>query len=67
MEVRRSAYDQYNAELDEEMREMLWESEGGGGGYYVNAFGRSGVNMPWTLADFHERVRAPEMDDFELR
>ena len=67
VEVRRSAYDQYNAELDEEMREMLWESEGGGGGYYVNAFGRSGVNMPWTLADFHERIRAPEMDDFELR
>ena len=66
IEVQREAYDAYNAELDAEMSAMLWESEGGGGGYYVNEFGRSGVNMPWTLADFYARVKAPDLGDFVL-
>lgn len=66
IEVRREAYDRYNAELDDEMSRMLWESEKGGGGYYVNAFGRSGVNMPWTLANFYSRVLRPELKDFDL-
>lgn len=64
VEVKSAAYDRYNAELDAEMTKMLWESEKGGGGYYVNAFGRSGVNMPWTLADFYARVREPDPRDF---
>lgn len=66
IEVRRAAYDRYNAELDGEMTKMLWEREKGGGGYYVNRFGRSGVNMPWTLADFYRRTEAPDFADFEL-
>lgn len=66
IEVRREAYDRYNTELDDEMAKMLWESEKGGGGYYVNAFGRSGVNMPWTLADFYGRAREPDLHDFDL-
>jgi 4-hydroxyacetophenone monooxygenase len=64
IEVRREAYDAYNKALDAQMQEMLWESEKGGGGYYVNEFGRSGVNMPWTLAEFYARVREPDLDDF---
>ena len=66
IEVRRRAYDAYNAELDGEMAKMLWEREKGGGGYYVNQFGRSGVNMPWTLADFYCRVETPDLGDFTL-
>lgn len=66
IEVRRDAYDRYNAELDAEMAKMLWEREKGGGGYYVNQFGRSGVNMPWTLAEFHRRTEAPDLKDFDL-
>lgn len=66
VELKRETYDAYNAELDAEMSKMLWESEKGGGGYYVNEFGRSGVNMPWTLAEFYDRVKAPDMDDFDL-
>ena len=66
IEVRRDAYDRYNADLDIEMKGMLWQSENGGGGYYVNAFGRSGVNMPWTLADFYHRVREPDLNDFVM-
>ena len=66
VEVRREAYDAYNNALDARMQDMLWESEKGGGGYYVNEFGRSGVNMPWTLAEFYDRVKAPDLDDFIL-
>ncbi len=66
VELKREAYCAYNDELDEEMSKMLWESEKGGGGYYVNEFGRSGVNMPWTLADFYARVKEPNIDDFDL-
>lgn len=66
IEVRRAAYDRYNSELDDEMSKMLWEREKGGGGYYVNRFGRSGVNMPWTLADFYRRTQAPDPSDFEF-
>ncbi len=66
IEVRREAYEAYNAELDAKMKRMLWESEKGGGGYYVNQFGRSGVNMPWTVADFYRRVETPNLDDFIL-
>ena len=66
IEVRDAAYDRYNAELDAEMSKMLWEREKGGGGYYVNKFGRSGVNMPWTLAEFHRRTLSPDLADFDL-
>jgi 4-hydroxyacetophenone monooxygenase len=66
IEVRREVYDTYNTKLDDAMSQMLWESEGGGGGYYVNEFGRSGVNMPWTLGEFYDRVKAPDPDDYIL-
>ncbi len=67
IEVKRQAYEDYNDRLDAEMHEMLWEEEkGGGGSYYVNEFGRSGVNMPWTLQDFYEMVRAPDFGEFDL-
>ncbi|WP_195908552.1 NAD(P)/FAD-dependent oxidoreductase [Novosphingobium sp. Gsoil 351] len=64
IEVRREAFDAYNRDLDAAMARMLWESEKGGGGYYVNAFGRSGVQMPWTLGEFYARVKTPNLDDF---
>lgn len=67
VEVTSGAYRSYNDRLDAEMRDMLWEEEkGGGGSYYVNEFGRSGVNMPWTLQAFYEMVRAPDFGDFTL-
>ena len=66
MEVRREVYEDYNARLDAGLKRMLWEAEGGGGGYYVNAFGRAGTQMPWTLAEFYDMVRAPDLADFRI-
>ena len=65
--VRRDAYDAYNAALDERFEGMLWGSEKGGGGYYINAFGRPGAGMPWTLAEFDALIRTPDRAAFDFR
>ena len=65
IEVKSRAFDEYNARMDEAMSRMLWESEGQGG-YYVNEHGRSGVNMPWTMYEFHQMIRQIEPDDFVI-
>ena len=66
IEVKPEAYDRYNAELDEGLTRMLWQPERGGGGYYVNEFGRAGGQMPWTLTEFYARARQPDLADFKL-
>jgi len=63
LEVRQEIFDDYNQRMDDAMSGMLWESEGGGG-YYVNEQGRSGINMPWSVHEFYEMVRHPNFDDF---
>lgn len=67
IEVKEEAYQNYNDMLDTEMSKMLWEEEkGGGGSYYVNEFGRSGVNMPWTLQNFFNLVKEPDVSEYQL-
>ncbi len=65
IEVKKDAFEGYNKRMDEAMRHILWESEGQGG-YYVNEYGRSGVNMPWTMYEFYQMVREIEPDDFTI-
>lgn len=65
-EVRADVFERYNADMDDAHRHILWEHEGGGG-YYVNAHGRSGVNMPWTQAEYYEMIREPDPEDYEFR
>lgn len=63
-EVRQNVFEGYNDAMDAESRKILWEHEGVGG-YYVNEFGRSGVNMPWTHQQYYEWIRVPDPDDFD--
>jgi 4-hydroxyacetophenone monooxygenase len=65
VEVRQSVYDEYNARLDEAVSKLIWEEEGRG--YFVNKFGRQGVNMPWTSEQYHAMVMKPNLDDFDIR
>ena len=44
MDVKSAVFDEYQAKLDEATSKLIWESAGAG--YYVNEFGRQGVNMP---------------------
>ena len=64
VEVRHDAFQRYNDAMDEENKNLLWESQGKGS-YYVNAQGRSGVNMPWSVHDFYAMVKQPDFDDFD--
>jgi len=65
MEVRREVFEEYNARMDLAMRELIWEEQGHS--YYVNAQGRSAVNMPWTTTEYHSMVRSPNLSDYVIR
>ncbi|KAF2802334.1 FAD/NAD(P)-binding domain-containing protein [Mytilinidion resinicola] len=63
MDVKPEVNDKYQDSLDEASKKLIWEySEGQS--YYVNEFGRSGVNMPWTTSEYHAMVIKPNPDDF---
>jgi 4-hydroxyacetophenone monooxygenase len=65
IECKPEAFERFNREMDDEGRKIIWEAEGGSG-YYVNEYGRSGVNMPWLVEEYHRRVSQPDLDEFIL-
>ena len=66
VEVRQEVHDDYNERMDEQTRVLLWEQEGQSG-YFVNEFGRSGLQMPWEADLYHSWVKSPDPDDFTWR
>ena len=64
MDIKADVFDKYQTKLDERNKTLIWESEGAA--YYVNEFGRQGVNMPWTTSEYHEMVVKPRIDDFNV-
>lgn len=65
IEVRRDIFDAYNSALDEAANGKIWTETGHG--YYVNEFGRSSVNMPWSTREYHSRTRQISSDDYKLK
>lgn len=66
IEVKQGVFAEYNAGMDEAMKNLIWESENQGT-YYVNQFGRSGVFMPWETQEYHAMVKEPNFDDYDIR
>lgn len=66
IEVRREAFEDYNARMDAEMAAVLWHTEGQGG-YFVNEHGRVGTQMPWKADRFYELVRKSDPQNFLFR
>ncbi len=66
IEVRREAFAHYNAIMDQEMKSLLWQSEGLGG-YFVNEHGRVGTQMPWKADRFYHWVRKSDPQNFLFR
>lgn len=66
-EVTAEAYAASNAALDAKLKQKLWEEEAAAGGYYINAHGRPGVSMPWSLEEFYEMIRQPDHSEYRLR
>ncbi|MER2534066.1 MAG: NAD(P)/FAD-dependent oxidoreductase [Rhizobiaceae bacterium] len=66
IDLRREAFDAYNASVDARAGELLWETDGKGG-YYVTKEGRSIVNQPWRNYEYHAAILASGLDDYILR
>ena len=66
VEIREDVFKAYNQRMDEGMKEKLWEEEKGGNSYYLNRHGKSGVNMPWTLFEFYDFIRKPDVREFNF-
>jgi len=69
VEVKREAYERYNAALDVESHKLIQMKKEGGieRNYYVNAqHGRLQMNAPWLSPDFHQMCTIVEWDDLEL-
>jgi 4-hydroxyacetophenone monooxygenase len=65
-EVKRSAYEAYNQALDAKMTQKLWLENRNAGGYYINAQGRPGVSMPWSLEEFYPMILEPDLSEYIL-
>ena len=65
-EVRPEVYRDYNEKLDRKMTQKIWLEQIDAGGYYINSHGRPGVSMPWSLAEFYEMIRTPDMSEYVL-
>jgi len=63
MDVRREAFDAYNARVDAEMEHMVWRHPRVHS-YYNNDDGRVVTNAPWRLLDYWRMTREPECDDY---
>lgn len=65
VELRRDVYDDYNAQVDRVGATILWAQEGKGS-YYVNAYGRSDLNIPFRAEEYYAMISSPNMDYFIL-
>src|ERR1700742_1472000 len=69
VEVKRAAYERYNAALDEAGKELILMKKEGGveKNYYVNnEHGHLQVSAPWISQEFHRMCTQVDWDDLEL-
>jgi 4-hydroxyacetophenone monooxygenase len=60
------AHDAYNAEVDEQNLRMAW-GVSSVNSWYKNATGRTAQNWPFTLLDFWQRTRRPDLEHYDVR
>jgi 4-hydroxyacetophenone monooxygenase len=68
VEVKREAYDRYNAALDVEASSLLLMNEYGNPekNYYINEHGRIQVSAPWYGPEFHRMCTQVDWNDLEI-
>lgn len=66
IEVKRGAYDEYVAQIDEAMSQTVWCHTPNAHTYYRSGSGRVVVATPYRLVDMWHQHRAPIEDHFEL-
>jgi 4-hydroxyacetophenone monooxygenase len=65
LDVKKSAYDTFNVELDKELDKTIWLDKRQKS-YYTNEFGRSATNAPWKVSQFYKAWRRPDLNDYDL-
>jgi len=65
VDLRRDVFSDYNDRMDSALGECVWGLDGSNS-YYLNAHGRSGVNMPWKPADYYRWVHTPNLADYKI-
>ena len=66
VEVTTTAFEEYNAAMDAESKNLI-RGEEAKGSYYLNEYGRLSVNTPWLSEDYHAMLAEPRMDAFVFR
>ncbi|HVN52072.1 MAG TPA: FAD-dependent oxidoreductase [Acidimicrobiales bacterium] len=65
LDCRREAFEAYNRRIDEGNLQMAW-GVSGVNSWYKNAAGRVTQNWPFSLLEFWQQTRHPDLDDYEL-
>ncbi len=60
-----AVHDAYNARIDAENLRMAW-GVSSVNSWYKNATGRTAQNWPFTLLEYWQQTRQPDLDDYEL-
>ena len=63
LEPRTDVHDAYNERIDAANRLRTWGFSGVNS-WYKNEFGRTAQNWPFSVLEFWEQTRVPEMDDY---
>ncbi len=65
LEPTQAAHDAFNEEVDAENLHMAW-GVSSVNTWYKNATGRTAQNWPFSLREYWQRTRGPDLDDFTL-
>ncbi|MFL6206390.1 MAG: flavin-containing monooxygenase [Acidimicrobiales bacterium] len=65
LEPTQAAHDAFNEEVDAENLQMAW-GVASVNSWYRNATGRTAQNWPFSLREYWERTRVPDLDDYVL-
>jgi len=65
IEPTQSAFDDWNAMIDERMEQMIW-THPKANSYYNNSKGRVFLSWPYRLVDYWTQMRAPDLAHFHL-
>jgi 4-hydroxyacetophenone monooxygenase len=63
MDVRKDVHDAYNEAIDETNANMAW-GKSDVSSWYKSASGRVAQNWPYSLLEYWERTRVPDLDDY---
>jgi 4-hydroxyacetophenone monooxygenase len=65
LEPTQAAHDAFNQEVDAENLQMAW-GVATVNSWYRNAAGRTAQNWPFSLREYWQRTRQPDLADFTL-